>query len=154
MSSDDLEAVRKQIQELHDAAAAYEKAKGSASRFTDAGKLRYRFADEIRTLTSSMLDDFMAWDTEKEWCTKLMNLDDSDLYVSKDESFYDTVSHKMAEGSIKTDGKVLNLDAFAKATQKMKEHEAKTNEDNKKKEAVKEEIIKEEEDLALDEFFK
>jgi hypothetical protein len=73
-----------------------------------------------------------------------MNLDGSDLYVSKDESFYDTVSHKMAKDSIQTEGKVTNLDSFAKAVYKEKQKEEK----------VKKEEILVEDEIDLGDFFK
>ena len=117
--------IRAQIKEIAEAAAAYEKAKGSASRFTDAGKLRYRFADEMKNITESMLSDFALWDEEKEWTTKLFAMNDSDLYVSKNESFYNTLSHKMTQEAFIEKGEVNNLDGFAKAVYKEKQKEEK-----------------------------
>ena len=136
--------IRAQIKEIAEAAAAYEKAKGSASRFTDAGKLRYRFADEMKNITESMLSDFALWDEEKEWTTKLFALNDSDLYVSKDESFYNTLSHKMTQDAFIEKGEVNNMDGFAKAVHKEKQKEEK----------VKKEEILEEDEIDLGDFFK
>ena len=136
--------IRAQIKEIAEAAAAYEKAKGSASRFTDAGKLRYRFADEMKNITESMLSDFALWDEEKEWTTKLFALNDSDLYVNKNESFYDTLSHKMTQDAFIEKGEVNNLDGFAKAVQKEKQ----------KDEKVKKEEILVEDEIDLGDFFK
>ena len=136
--------IRAQIKEIAEAAAAYEKAKGSASRFTDAGKLRYRFADEMKNITESMLSDFALWDEEKEWTTKLFALNDSDLYVSKDESFYNTLSHKMTQEAFIEKGEVNNMDGFAKAVHKEKQKEEK----------VKKEEILEEDEIDLGDFFK
>ena len=136
--------IRAQIKEIAEAAAAYEKAKGSASRFTDAGKLRYRFADEMKNITESMLSDFALWDEEKEWTTKLFAMNDSDLYVSKDESFYNTLSHKMTQEAFVGKGEVNNMDGFAKAVHKEKQKEEK----------VKKEEILEEDEIDLGDFFK
>ncbi|MBQ1983394.1 MAG: hypothetical protein II232_02055, partial [Spirochaetaceae bacterium] len=38
--------------------------KGSANRYTKAGKERYRFADEMRTMAEIMLDKFERYDRE------------------------------------------------------------------------------------------
>ena len=143
--------IRAQIQEIADAAKAYEKAKGSASRFTETGKLRYRFADEMRSITSTMLEDFALWDTEKEWTTKLINMDDKDLYVNKNISFYQTESHKMTQSTFVGKNEVNNLDAFAKAVY---EEQKKKEKEEANKEANKEEPVLEDDDLHLDEFFK
>ena len=136
--------IRAQIKEIAEAAAAYEKAKGSASRFTEAGKLRYRFADEMRTITENMLNDFALWDEEKEWTTKLFALNDSDLYVSKNESFYDTLSHKMTQEAFVGKDELNNMDGFAKLAYKEKQKEEK----------VKKEEILEEDEIDLGDFFK
>ena len=143
--------IRAQIHEIADAAKAYEKAKGSASRFTETGKLRYRFADEMRSITSTMLEDFALWDTEKEWTTKLINMDDKDLYVNKNISFYQTESHKMTQSTFVGKNEVNNLDAFAKAVY---EEQKKKEKEEANKEANKEEPVLEDDDLHLDEFFK
>lgn len=136
--------IRAQIKEIAEAAAAYEKAKGSASRFTDAGKLRYRFADEMKNITESMLSDFALWDEEKEWTTKLFAMNDSDLYVSKNESFYNTLSHKMTQEAFVGKDELNNMDGFAKAVHKEK----------LKEEKVKKEEILEEDEIDLGDFFK
>ena len=142
--------IRAQIKEIAEAAAAYEKAKGSASRFTDAGKLRYRFADEMKNITESMLSDFALWDEEKEWTTKLFAMNDSDLYVSKNESFYITLSHKMTQDAFVGKGELNNMDGFAKAVHKEKQKEEKAKEEIKEKE----EPIMEEDEIDLSDFFK
>ena len=136
--------IRAQIKEIAEAAAAYEKAKGSASRFTDAGKLRYRFADEMKNITESMLSDFALWDEEKEWTTKLFAMNDSDLYVSKNESFYNTLSHKMTQEAFVGKDELNNMDGFAKLAYKEKQKEEK----------VKKEEILEEDEIDLGDFFK
>ena len=136
--------IRAQIKEIAEAAAAYEKAKGSASRFTDAGKLRSRFADAMKNITESMLSDFALWDEEKEWTTKLFAMNDSDLYVSKNESFYNTLSHKMTQEAFVGKDELNNMDGFAKAVHKEK----------LKEEKVKKEEILEEDEIDLGDFFK
>ena len=142
--------IRAQIKEIAEAAVAYEKAKGSASRFTDAGKLRYRFADEMKNITESMLSDFALWDEEKEWTQKLFAMNDNDLYVSKNESFYNTLSHKMTQDAFVGKGELNNMDGFAKAVHKEKQKEEKAKQEIKEKE----EPIMEEDEIDLSDFFK
>ena len=136
--------IRAQIKEIAEAAAAYAKAKGSASRFTDAGKLRYRFADEMKNITGSMLSDFTLWDEEKEWTNKLFMMNDTDLYVSKNESFYNTLSHKMTQNAFVGKDELNNMDGIAKLAYKEKQKEEK----------VKKEEILEEDEIDLGDFFK
>ena len=71
-------------------------------------------------------------------------MNDSDLYVSKNESFYDTLSHKMTQDAFIEKGEVNNLDGFAKAVYKEKQKEEK----------VKKEEILEEDEIDLGDFFK
>ena len=96
--------VKENLKEIAERAKAYIQDKGSAKRFTSAGKERYRFADEMRTMAEGMLEQLALWDKEKEDINKLMTMDDSELFVTRSISFYKTESYNMArEAFVKKD---------------------------------------------------
>ena len=92
---ENLKEVKENLKQIADSAKAYLKEKGSANRFTQVGKGRYRFADEMRTYAETMLHQFELMEKEKDMADKLMKMDDSELYVSKQISFYKTDSYNM-----------------------------------------------------------
>ena len=131
--------VKANLKELADCAKTYIQEKGSASRFTKAGKERYRFADEMRTMAEVMLASFERYDIEKKKAEKLKILDDSELYVSKKLSFYKTESYDMTKGAFVKNGQVDKMDMMGL---KVELPEGKKKDENLKEE-IKEEIVKE-----------
>ena len=140
------------MQELADCAKAYIQEKGSASRYTKAGKERYRFADEMRTMAETMLDKFKRYDKEKEKADKLKILDDSELHVSKKVSFYKTEDYSMTRKAFVKQGEVDRLNMLSQALESLKNDKGVKKEGvkeeikEKAKEEVKEELVKEEDE--------
>ena len=149
---DSVTQVRANLKELAECAKAYIQEKGSASRYTKAGRERYRFADEMRTMAETMLDKFERYDREKEMAEKLKTLNDSELHVSKNISFYKTESYSMTRNAFVKPGEVDRLNMIGQALEALKndkgvkKEEVKEEIKEKEKEEVKEELVKEEDD--------
>lgn len=140
--------VKEHMQEIADASKAYMQAKGSASRFTDAGKLRYRFADEMNSLSEAILKKFQILEKEKTVAEKLMNMDDSGLLISKDTSFYKTDSYKMTRQAFVKEGEIDQMNKLAYANLTLpgeKKEEIKKETENVKEEKVTENVSEKEE---------
>ena len=114
------------LKEIADSTKAYVDAKGSASRFTEAGKERYRFADEMRVRAEKMLKQFEIFEKERAMADKLMSMDDSNLVVSTNLSFYKTDSYNMTKGAFVKKGEFDKTNDFF--LPKNEEPEVKNNE--------------------------
>ena len=115
--------------------------------YTDAGKLRYRFADEMNTLSETILKKFQILEMEKVEAEKLMNMDDSGLKISKNTSFYKTDSYKMTRQAFVKEGEIDQMNNVAYANLTLpgeKKEEVKKETENVKEESVKEENVKDE----------
>ena len=130
--------VKANLKELADCAKTYIQEKGSANRYTKAGKERYRFADEMRTMAEVMLAKFERYDIEKKKAEKLKILDDSELHVSKKLSFYKTGSYDMTKSAFVKNGEVDKMDMMGLKVE--------LPEGKKKEENLKEEIVMEDND--------
>lgn len=107
-----IKEIKSHLKEIAEASKAYMKAKGSASRFTNEGKDRYRFADEMRTFAEDILDKMEILEKEKVMADKLMNMDDKNLVVSKNTSFYKTDSYKMTRHAFVGVGELDQMDGL------------------------------------------
>ena len=141
--------VKANLKELADCAKTYIQEKGSASRFTKAGKERYRFADEMRTMAEVMLASFERYDIEKKKAEKLKILDDSELYVSKKLSFYKTESYDMTKGAFVKNGQVDKMDMMGLKVELPEKNKKDENLKEETKEEVKEEIVKDDTEIEL-----
>ena len=128
---DNLKEVKENLKQIADSAKAYIREKGSANRFTNVGKERYRFADEMRTMAETMLNKFELMEKEKEMANQLMKMDDSELYVSKQLSFYKTESYNMTRKAFVQDDEMdkmnmmnLGKELAGEKTEEIKEEQA------------------------------
>lgn len=141
-----LKQVKANLKEIADCAKAYIQEKGSANRYTKAGKERYRFADEMRTMAEVILDKFERYDNEKKKADKLKILDDSELHVSKKLSFYKTESYDMTRAAFVKKGEVDKMDMMGL---KVKLPEGKKKAENLKEEVMEEIVMEDDSALQL-----
>ncbi|MBR5267972.1 MAG: hypothetical protein IKU20_07260, partial [Lachnospiraceae bacterium] len=107
-----MEDMKKHLTEIVKTADEYMKAKGKASRFTDSGKLRYRFVEEMKADAEEKLGRFAIMEEEKVWIDKLNKMDDSELHVSKDTKFYQTPTYDIVKTAFVKEGELDKADVL------------------------------------------
>lgn len=111
--SDVIKEVKANLKEIAEAAKAYTDAKGSASRFTQSGKERWRFADEMRTFSETLYRKLEIIENERTEINRLKKLDDSEIYIRSNSNFYKTDSYQMTKDAFVKSGEIDGLNDVA-----------------------------------------